>query len=193
MVEGLPRNTLHVMRGGGHSGESGGRQSGEKNNPNMRVGKANADEKPSENTPTLTSEATPRRGEMAEGGCDAKQAAGCVQGKTRSSARQGMLVARAAGVHPAPSRTRQLSPQAPMVLHWRRCGRVGRCQREFFPTSARQDRQSSTYPASQASGNNLPDASNTQSPPERGDPWPTRVVFSTATPQAVAFFVSTPL
>ena len=32
----------------------------------------------------------------------------------------------AEGSHPFPSRTRQLSPPAPMVLHWQRCGRVGR-------------------------------------------------------------------
>lgn len=38
-------------------------------------------------------------------------------------------MARAAGVHPASSRTRQLSPRAQMVLHWRRCGRVCRRQR----------------------------------------------------------------
>ena len=39
-----------------------------------------------------------------------------------------VLVARAAGVHPDPSRTRKLSPRAQMVLHWRRCGRVRRRQ-----------------------------------------------------------------
>ena len=33
----------------------------------------------------------------------------------------------ARGSHPFPSRTRQLSPSAPMVLHARVCGRVGRC------------------------------------------------------------------
>jgi hypothetical protein len=32
----------------------------------------------------------------------------------------------AAGKRPDPFRTRKLSPPAPMVLHWRRCGRVGR-------------------------------------------------------------------
>ncbi len=34
----------------------------------------------------------------------------------------------AAGVHLVPSRTQQLSPSAPMVLRWRRRGRVGLCQ-----------------------------------------------------------------
>ena len=33
----------------------------------------------------------------------------------------------AKGSHPFPSRTRKLSPSAPMVLHARVCGRVGRC------------------------------------------------------------------
>ena len=40
-----------------------------------------------------------------------------------------MVVAR--GKHPFPFRTRQLSPSAPMVLHGRLCGRVGR-RRELF-------------------------------------------------------------
>ena len=35
-----------------------------------------------------------------------------------------VIIAR--GFHPFPSRTRQLSPSAPMVLHARVCGRVGR-------------------------------------------------------------------
>ncbi len=34
----------------------------------------------------------------------------------------------AQGKHPYPSRTRWLRPGRPMVLHWRRCGRVGGCQ-----------------------------------------------------------------
>src|SRR5271155_4902254 len=33
----------------------------------------------------------------------------------------------AKGFHPFPSRTRKLSPSAPMVLYARVCGRVGRC------------------------------------------------------------------
>src|SRR5687768_18159582 len=37
----------------------------------------------------------------------------------------------AEGEHPVPSRTRKLSPPAPMVLLWRRSGRVGRC-RDFL-------------------------------------------------------------
>src|SRR5947208_8728619 len=40
-------------------------------------------------------------------------------------------VAIAEGVHPVPSRTRKLSPPAPMVLPWRRGGRVGR-RRDLF-------------------------------------------------------------
>ena len=39
---------------------------------------------------------------------------------------QRVWVTIARGSHPFPSRTRQLSPSAPMVLHWRQCGRVGR-------------------------------------------------------------------
>ena len=42
------------------------------------------------------------------------------------------MVIFAAGVHPAPSRTRQLSPPAPMVLEGRPSGRVGHCQEGFF-------------------------------------------------------------
>ena len=38
------------------------------------------------------------------------------------------LVTMARGNHPFPSRTRQLSPSAPMVLVGRPAGRVGRCQ-----------------------------------------------------------------
>src|SRR5713226_6806345 len=36
-----------------------------------------------------------------------------------------VIVAR--GIHPFPSRTRKLSPSAPMVLHAQVCGRVGSC------------------------------------------------------------------
>lgn len=43
------------------------------------------------------------------------------------------LVAMAEGSHPFPSRTRKLSPLAPMVLPWRRGGRVGNCQVLFEP------------------------------------------------------------
>jgi hypothetical protein len=47
------------------------------------------------------------------------------------------LVSEAAGVHPVPSRTRQLSPPAPMVLGWSHPGSVGRRQVLFpFPCSA---------------------------------------------------------
>lgn len=42
------------------------------------------------------------------------------------------LVILAAGVHPVPSRTRQLSPPAPMVLEGRPSGRVGHRQKDFF-------------------------------------------------------------
>ncbi len=45
-----------------------------------------------------------------------------------------VLVAMAEGTHPFPSRTRKLSPLAPMVLPWRRGGRVGNCQ-VFFKVS----------------------------------------------------------
>src|SRR5260370_37321355 len=37
----------------------------------------------------------------------------------------GVSVVLAEGKHPVPSRTRKLSPPAPMVLHGRLCGRVG--------------------------------------------------------------------
>jgi hypothetical protein len=46
------------------------------------------------------------------------------------------LVIGAAGVHPVPSRTRKLSPLAPMVLGWRRPGRVGHCQGDSCLNSA---------------------------------------------------------
>ena len=39
---------------------------------------------------------------------------------------------RAAGTHPVPSRTRSLSPPAPMVLQGKPCGRVGHCHRSLF-------------------------------------------------------------
>ena len=39
---------------------------------------------------------------------------------------QSFSVTIAVGSHPFPSRTRQLSPPAPMVLRWKRLGRVGR-------------------------------------------------------------------
>ena len=46
---------------------------------------------------------------------------------TRCAARaNGLWVILAWGSHPFPSRTRKLSPTAPMVLHARVCGRVGR-------------------------------------------------------------------
>ena len=38
------------------------------------------------------------------------------------------LVTMVPGKHPIPSRTRQLSPDTPMVLHGKLCGRVGCCQ-----------------------------------------------------------------
>src|SRR6266542_2222804 len=44
-------------------------------------------------------------------------------------------VATAEGKHPVPFRTRKLSPPAPMVLPWRRGGRVGR-RRDFFRRAA---------------------------------------------------------
>src|SRR4051794_9216035 len=42
----------------------------------------------------------------------------------------------AAGKHPAPSRTRKLSQPAPMVLHPRGCGRVGRRRTTTHPMGA---------------------------------------------------------
>lgn len=44
-----------------------------------------------------------------------------------------LLVIRAEGKRPFPFRTRKLSPPAPMVLPWRRGGRVGHRQRAFLP------------------------------------------------------------
>ena len=44
------------------------------------------------------------------------------------------------GTHPFPSRTRRLRPERPMVLHWRRCGRVGGCQTESNEMKASQRR-----------------------------------------------------
>ena len=40
------------------------------------------------------------------------------------------------GKHPFPSRTRRLRPDRPMVLHWRRCGRVGGCQIRLWEVRA---------------------------------------------------------
>src|SRR5439155_21879225 len=42
----------------------------------------------------------------------------------------------AAGKRPVPSRTRKLSPPAPMVLHPRECGRVGRRRTHPTPRAA---------------------------------------------------------
>src|SRR5690606_39340698 len=46
----------------------------------------------------------------------------------------------AKGKYPVTFRTRKSSPSAPMVLHWRRCGRVGRrrtiFRREAVPSGA---------------------------------------------------------
>jgi two-component system NtrC family sensor kinase len=46
-------------------------------------------------------------------------------------------VAMAKELHPFPSRTRKLSPSAPMVLHGKLCGRVGRRRNPFCPESHR--------------------------------------------------------
>ncbi len=51
-----------------------------------------------------------------------------VLGACYSTTGQSGLVTMAVGVHPVPSRTRQLSPPAPMVLGGQPPGRVGRCQ-----------------------------------------------------------------
>src|SRR6266478_5631650 len=50
-----------------------------------------------------------------------------VRGPFCSSGSQRFWVIIARGTHPFPSRTRQLSPSAPMVLHAQVCGRVGSC------------------------------------------------------------------
>ena len=67
----------------------------------------------------------------------------CIE-QTTSTSECNALVAAAAGVHPATSRTRQLSPPARMVLRWRRRGRVRSCQRAtttFFIVSERGARE----------------------------------------------------
>lgn len=51
----------------------------------------------------------------------------------------------AEGEHPVPSRTRKLSPPAPMVLLWRRSGRVGRC-RDFVNGRAARKGGPSAFP-----------------------------------------------
>ena len=48
------------------------------------------------------------------------------------SQRQVLLVVGAEGTHPVPSRTRQLSPPAPMVLGAQAPGRVGHRQENLF-------------------------------------------------------------
>jgi hypothetical protein len=50
----------------------------------------------------------------------------------RNTPRQVPLVVGAEGAHPVPSRTRQLSPPAPMVLGAQAPGRVGHRQRSLF-------------------------------------------------------------
>lgn len=56
--------------------------------------------------------------------------------------RRGLLVIGAVGVHPVPSRTRQLSPPAPMVVCGSLHARVGHCQhslRFIFPQTTQPD------------------------------------------------------
>jgi hypothetical protein len=55
---------------------------------------------------------------------------GALRAKARVSCpgAKGFLATMAEGSHPIPSRTRKLSPPAPMVLQGSLCGRVGRCQ-----------------------------------------------------------------
>lgn len=71
--------------------------------------------------------------------CDGGSGTDCIhpRGWVRVEDRQRRhwLVADAAGVHPVPSRTRSLSPPAPMVLGGKPPGSVGRCQ-PFCPASA---------------------------------------------------------
>ena len=50
-----------------------------------------------------------------------------------------LLVVMARGYHPFPSRTRQLSPSAPMVLAGRPAGRVGHCKESICKRPASQE------------------------------------------------------
>ena len=54
------------------------------------------------------------------------QFSGCAEREAPRPA--GLPVAMAKGIHLFPYRTQKLSPYAPMVLGWRRPGRVGRCR-----------------------------------------------------------------
>ena len=54
------------------------------------------------------------------------QFSGCAEREAPRPA--GLPVAMAKGIHLFPYRTQKLSPCAPMVLGWRRPGRVGRCR-----------------------------------------------------------------
>ena len=54
------------------------------------------------------------------------QFSGCAEREAPKPA--GLPVAMAKGIHLFPYRTQKLSPCAPMVLGWRRPGRVGRCR-----------------------------------------------------------------
>ena len=56
--------------------------------------------------------------------------------RARFAAHRLGLVVRAEGSHPIPSRTRKLSPPAPMVLRRRRRERVGRCQSLISPRAS---------------------------------------------------------
>ena len=63
------------------------------------------------------------------------------------------LVTLAKGVHPVPSRTRQLSPSAPMVVGAQAPARVGHRQRSFFAFNGKPERKA---PAADPSGPGRP-------------------------------------
>ena len=52
------------------------------------------------------------------------------KGKPDGAEPSAQLVSMAVGVHPFPSRTRQLSPLASKILGWKRPGKIDRCQHE---------------------------------------------------------------
>ncbi len=69
------------------------------------------------------------------GSCGYKETQRRPRGRRAAQTLKGIPVTMAKGIHLFPSRTQKLSLSAPMVLGWRRPGRVGRCriQREHTP------------------------------------------------------------
>ena len=67
----------------------------------------------------------------------------CCSINNSSVENKSLLVIGAAEVHPVSSRTRPLSPSAPMVLGGRPPGRVGHCQGAFVFSRQYQSRESS--------------------------------------------------